>query len=519
MAIKKRPVSPRQKMINLMYVVLMAMLAINVSTEVLDGFALIEDSLRRTTQSAARENQVLYNSFDEQMQANPAKTREWYEKAQEVRLISDSLYVFTETLKTAIVKEADGENGNVQSIRNKDDLEAASQVMLSPNRGKGEQLYHAINSFRSKMLAMINDDQKKQIIAVNLSTDVPREANGKNWQEYMFESMPTVAAVTMLTKLQSDIRYAEGEVLHTLMANIDENDVRVNALDAFVIPNAQTIVRGNRFKANIVMAAVDTTHIPEVYIGGEKVTLNNGIYETICNRTGDFTLSGWLQTETSTGEQIRREFLQKYSVIDPTATVSADLMNVLYAGYDNPISISVPGAPLTSISATMTGGTLQQTAPGKYIARPSKIGQDAVVTVFSDNNGQSQQMAQYTFRVRKLPEPTPFIAIKDDNGNADHYRGGNIAKSKLLAANRIGAAVDDGILHIPFRVLSFEIVFFDNMGNAVPIASNGAEFSTQQKDALKSLTRGRRLYISRLTAIGPDGIERKLNTSMEVIIR
>ena len=291
MAIKKRQVSPRQKMINLMYVVLMAMLAINVSTEVLDGFALIEDSLRRTTQSAARENQVLYNNFEEQMKTNPAKTREWYEKAQEVRLISDSLYVFAETLKTAIVKEADGENGDVLSIRNKEDLEAASQVMLSPDRGRGEQLYHAISSFRTKMLAMVNNDQKKQIIAANLSTDVPREADGKNWQEYMFESMPTVAAVTMLTKLQSDIRYAEGEVLHTLMENIDENDVRVNALDAFVIPNAQTIVRGNHFKANIVMAAVDTTHIPEVYIGGEKVTLNNGIYETVCSRTGDWNRS------------------------------------------------------------------------------------------------------------------------------------------------------------------------------------------------------------------------------------
>jgi gliding motility-associated protein GldM len=519
MTIKKRPVSPRQKMINLMYVVLMAMLALNVSTEVLDGFSLIEDSLKRTTQSVARKNQLMYNSFDEQMQTNPAKTREWYEKALEVRRLSDSLYVFTETLKNAIVKEADGEKGDVDYIRDKEDLEAASQVMLSPSRGKGEQLYHAINSFRTKMLTMVNDDQKKQIISVNLSTDVPSEANGKNWQEYMFESKPTVAAVTMLTKLQSDIRYAEGEVLHTLMANIDENDVRVNALNAFVIPNAQTIVRGNRFKANIVMAAVDTTHIPEVYIGGEKVTLNNGIYETVCSRTGDFTLSGWLQTETSTGEQIRREFLQKYSVIEPTATVSADMMNVLYAGYDNPISISVPGAPLTSISATMTGGSLKQTAPGKYVARPSKIGQDAVVTVFSGNNGQKQQMAQYTFRVRKLPEPTPFIAIKDENGNADHYSGGNITKSKLLAANRIGAAVDDGILHIPFRVLSFEIVLFDNMGNAVPLVSNGADFSTQQKDALKSLTRGRRLYISHLTAIGPDGIERKLNTSMEVIIR
>ena len=519
MAIKKRPVSPRQKMINLMYVVLMAMLALNVSTEVLDGFSIIEDSLRRTMTSASRENQVIYDSFDEQMQTNPAKTKAWYDKAQEVRRISDSLYIFTETLKIAIVKEADGEDGDIRSIRNKDDLEAASQVMLSPGTGKGENLYKAINSFREKMLTMVEDDVKRQIISGNLSTDIPQEADGKNWQEYMFESMPAIAAVTMLTKLQSDVRYAEGEVLHTLMANVDEKDIRVNALDAFVIPNAQTIIRGNHLKANIVMAAVDTTHVPDVYIGGEKVELKNGIYDMVCTRTGDYNLTGWLETMTNTGERLRRDFSQKYSVIDPTATVSADLMNVLYAGYSNPISISVPGAPLTSISATMTGGTLSQTAPGKYIAKPARVGQDVVITVFSNSSGTSQQMAQYTFRVRKLPEPTPFIDLKDENGSPDRYKGGGIAKSKLMAAEKIGAAVDDGILHIPFRVLSFEMVFFDNMGNAVPITSNGASFSAQQKETIRSLTRSRRFYISRLTAIGPDGIERKLNTSMEVIIR
>ena len=519
MAIKKRPVSPRQKMINLMYVVLMAMLALNVSTEVLDGFTLIEDSLRKTTQSASRENQVIYNSFDEQMQTNPAKTKEWYDKAQEVRRISDSLYIFTETLKMAIVKEADGENGDVRSIRNKEDLEAANQVMLAPGKGRGEELYKAVNAFRNKMLSMVDDSVKRQIIAGNLSTSVPREENGKSWQEYMFESKPTVAAVTMLTKLQSDVRYAEGEVLHTLMANIDEKDVRVNSLDAFVIPNTQTVVRGNHFTANIVMAAVDTTHIPEVFIGGQKTELKNGVYDVVCNKSGDFTLSGWLETMTNNGERLRRDFSQRYSVIDPTATVSADLMNVLYAGYNNPISISVPGAPLTSISATMTGGTLSQTAPGKYIAKPTKVGQDAVITVFSNSSGVNQQMAQYTFKVRKLPEPTPFIDLKDEKGNPDRYIGGGLAKSRLIGATHIGAAVDDGILPIPFRVLSFEVVFFDNMGNAVPIASDGANFSAQQIETFKKLSRGRRLYISRLTAIGPDGIERKLNTSMEVIIR
>ena len=519
MAIKKRLVSPRQKMINLMYIVLMAMLALNVSSEVLDGFTIVGDSLKRTTVSASRENQSIYNAFEEQMQQNPTKVRDWYNKAQEVQRLSDSLYLFADDLKKAIIREADGKNANTNNLRNKEDLEAAAQVMLAPGTGKGDGLFLAINNYRNRMVEMVDDPQKKEIIRDNLSTDVPETSMKKLWSEYMFESMPAISAVTMLTKLQSDVRYAEGEVLHSLMANIDIKDVRVNSLDAFVIPNAKTIVRGNRFSADIVMAAVDTTQVPEVFIGGKKVELRNGKYDIICSKTGDFTLSGWLETQSGNGEKIKRDFSQKYTVIDPTATVSADLMNVLYAGYENPISISVPGAPLTSISATMNGGTLQQTAPGKYIAKPSKPGQDATITVFSNNSGTNQQMATYTFRVRKLPEPTPFIDIKDEQGNPDRYRGGNIAKSKLLTANRIGAAVDDGILHIPFRVLSFEVVFFDNMGNAVPIASNGAEFSAQQKDALKNLTRGRRLYISHLTAIGPDGIERKLNTSMEVIIR
>ena len=522
MAIKKRPVSPRQKMINLMYVVLMAMLALNVSTEVLDGFSIVGESLKRTTVSASQENQVMYDAFDSQMSVNPTKTKVWYDKAQEVRRLSDSLYVFAEMLKTSIVREADGEPFDVNDIRNKEDLEAAPQVMLAPGSGKGDDLFLAINNYREKLVAvveMLGDSVKAQTIRKNLATDVPASSERKYWKDYMFESMPAIAVVTMLTKLQNDVRYAEGEVLHSLMSNIDVKDVRVNALDAFVIPNAQTIVRGNRFSANIVMAAVDTTQVPEVYIGGKKVELRNGIYDIICSKTGDFTLSGWLETQNNNGERIKREFSQKYSVIDPTATVSADLMNVLYAGYENPISVSVPGAPLSSVSATMTGGTLTQKAPGKYIAKPAKVGQDAVITVFSNNSGTNQQMAQYSFRVRKLPEPTPYIDVKDEKGNPDRFRGGGLAKSILMGASQIGAAVDDGILHIPFRVISFEAVFFDNMGNAVPIASDGANFSKQQKETFRKLNRGKRLYISRLTAIGPDGIERKLNTSMEVIIR
>jgi gliding motility-associated protein GldM len=520
MAIKKRPVSPRQKMINLMYVVLMAMLALNVSNEVLNGFSIVEESLNRTTSNAVKEIQGMYEDFEEQMKANPQKVREWYEKAQHVKRTSDSLYNLAAELKVAIAHEADGKDGDPSNLRNKEDLEAANQVMLAPGRGRGAMLKQAIDVYRQGILRHISDPAQKKIIASDLTTEVPSTGLGKNWQEYMFESMPAAAAVTLLSKLQSDVRNAEKEVLHTLVQNIDVKDIRVNALEAFVIPNSQTIVRGDKFSAHIVMAAVDTTQVPDIYIGSQKVTLRNNLYERICGSTGDFTLAGHIETVNGSGEKIRRDFSQKYTVVDPSATVSADLMNMLYAGYSNPISVSVPGVPLNKIQATMSGGgTLQPTGPGKYIARPSKVGENVTITVTSTNTGRAQQMGQFTFRVRKLPDPTPFIAVTDAQGNPSRFKGGGIAKGSLMGIDGIGAAIDDGILDIAFKVVSFETVFFDNMGNAVPMASNGAQFSDRQKDTFRKLARNRRFYISRVTAVGPDGIQRTLQNPMEIIVK
>jgi len=137
-----------------------------------------------------------------------------------------------------------------------------------------------VNRYREQILKMIPDEHQRQMIASNLTTKRSKRAQamGKNWQEYMFENMPVSAAVTLLSKLQSDIRYAEGEVLHTLVANVDLKDIRVNKLEAFVIPESKTVVSGDRFSAQIVMAAVDTTRQPDIYIGGRKINLHNNTY-------------------------------------------------------------------------------------------------------------------------------------------------------------------------------------------------------------------------------------------------
>ena len=518
MAIKKRPISPRQKMINLMYVVLMAMLALNISTEVLNGFSVVEESLSRTTANSTKENQAMFADFEQQMKENPTKVREWYERAREVKNMSDSLYNFAQELKWAIVREADGDDADLKNIKNKEDLEAAAQVMLAPGSGKGQQLFDQVVNYRKRILDLIPDPHQKEIIASNLSTEVPKNENtlGKNWQEYMFDAMPVAAAITLLSKLQSDVRYAEGEVLHSLIANIGLKDIRVNKLDAFVIPDKTTLYPGEQMSTHIVMAAVDTTAQPEIYVNGTRVNSKGGAYSITAGGVGEHQFGGYILMRNADGDMIRRDFLQKYRVIQPPsgATVAADLMNVLYAGYPNPVSVTVAGLPQNSVSLSMSGGSLTSKGDGHYIATPSAVGQDVTFTVAANDQGKSRQMGTFTFHVRKLPDPTAYIAL----GN-DRFKGGGLAKASLMGVGGIHAAIDDGLLDIEFKVTSFETVFFDNMGNAVPMASAGAAFSDRQKDAFRKLSRNKRFYITHVNAVGPDGLTRKLPSAMEIIVK
>ena len=505
-------------MINLMYIVLLAMLALNVSTEVLQGFAVVQESLDRTTRNASSENEAIYGSFKDQMAANPEKVREWFAKATQVRDMSDSLYNFAEALKVAIVKEADGPDGDVHNIDNTDNIDAAGTVMLSPISGKGRKLYNAINSYRDRILTYVTDPRQREIIMSNLSTKVPRHKNnlGKNWQEYMFENMPVAAAVTLLSKLQNDVRYAEGEVLHTLVSNIDMKDIRVNKLAAFVVPEKTTLYPGERFMANIVMAAVDTTQQPEIYVNGARVNTHNGQYSFTAGGVGEHQFSGYILMRIACCDVLRRNFLQKYSVIPVPggATIAADLMNVLYAGYSNPMSVSVPGVPQNGVSVSMTGGRLIAKGAGRYVAVPSAVGHDVTFRVTARDGDKTRSFPPFTFKVRKLPDPTPYIAL-----GTDRYKGGNLTKAGLMGASTLNAAIDDGILDIQFRVTGFSTVFYDNMGNAVQMASQGNAFTERMREQFRRLSRGRRFYITEVHAVGPDGVTRTLPGAMEVKVR
>lgn len=511
--------SPRQKMINLMYIVLTAMLALNVSSEVLNGFTQVDDGLSRSNESITERNLFLFNQLAAFNQQNPEKGGVWYKKAVDVRKRTDSLFNYLQSLKVAMVKNADGENGNVNDILNQDNLEASSVIMLAPGNGQGKKLRLQIDAYRSYIASLMTDAIKKNNIEKVLSTH-PRAIKGvihNTWEEGLFENMPVVAAVTLLTKLQSDVRYAEGEALNTLLTNVDVGDIRVNQVNAFVIPMSRNVMRGGKYSANIVLAAVDTTQRPTVFVNGRRLANDKGLYEFTAGSTGVFDYSGYIEVPRGDGTVSRHNFKSSYTVMEPMATVSATMMNVLYAGINNPISIAVPGIPTQAISATMTNGSLTRNGD-VWIAKPTRVGSEAVVTVNATIDGRSQTVATTKFRVRKLPDPLPYIAYSDSKGNADRYKGSRpFPKTFLLQAEGVSAAIDDDLLNVNYKVLSFETVFFDSMGNAIPEVSAGGNFSQRQKDSFRRLSRGKRFYISRVRAIGPDGIERLL-APMEVIV-
>ncbi|WP_080903170.1 gliding motility protein GldM [Parabacteroides sp. Marseille-P3160] len=521
MPVANKPNSPRQKMINLMYLVFIAMMAINVSTEVLDGFELVESSLRTSIENATHRNTLVADDMEAYFKSNPEKVREWYEKSKEVQRRSDSLYTYIEELKRKIVKEADGEKGDPRNIDHKDDLEAASRVMLAPVTGEGKKLRGTIEDYR-KMIGqmLLTDTAKLRILESTLTTQAPRKAglNIRTWETALFENMPVAAAITLLTKLQSDVRYAEGETLSSLLNSVDVGDYRVNQIVAQVIPQSQIVMKGSPYRANIVLSAVDSTKRPRIFVNGKALPeQSQGLFTVNTGAVGTFPIKGYVELPGSDGGIVRHNFESEYYVTEPTATVAPVLMNVLYAGIENEIRIAVPGVPSGNVTATMTNGTLTKRGD-LWVARPSKVGTDAIISVHARmSDGRNLEMAQNTFRVRQLPDPLPYLEYKDASGNLRRFKGGTIAKRSLVDAEGIFAAIDDGILNIQFDVISFELTFYDSMGNAIPEVANGSKFSQRQKDRIRNLSRGKRFYIARVVAKGPDGVQRTLPV-IEVIV-
>jgi len=512
--VASNPNSPRQKMINLMYLVFIAMLALNVSTEVLDGFELVENSLRTSTRNSTLRNAEVKANLDRAFQENEAKVGEWHEKGVKVKEQSDDLYAYIDELKLRIVQESDGKKGDVDHIIQKENLEAASRVMLAPIVGEGKKLRERLDSYRANMSDMVGDQGKKSMFEVILSTEAPRKAGviAQSWETALFENMPVAAAVTLLTKIQSDVRFVEGETLSTLLTNVDVGDYRVNRIVPFVIPNSQIVTSGMPYEGQIVLAAVDSTKQPEFYLG--ETLLAGNTFSVGTSGTGDRNVSGKVIADGQT-----YFYEAKYSVTESSATIAPILMKFLYETIDNDLEIAMPGVPSAAVSASLKGtGNIRPKERNIWTVTGLSTASENVEIVLTANVGGRTVSASQPFRVRALPDPLPFIAYKDADGRARKHTTGGIPKRFLVESTGIGAAIDDGVLNVPYTVTGFTLRITDNRGISIPEQSNSGEFTPRQKELIKNMSSQTRFYISDVKALNPAGSPITLMYPIEVLV-
>lgn len=511
---KNCPETPRQKMIGMMYLVLTAMLALNVSTDILNGFTLVDDSLHSSMEASVTRNEKLYRDFKEATDQNPEKMQEWYNDAIELKHRADSLYNYIQDFKTQIAILADGQKkvaereqltgDGARNIEGNSNLDVTAQYAIV--QGNGAILKDMVAMYRDYIVDLANNDAElRDEFTRVFATDKGWNAHEKDscdWEVAIFEGMPVGASITILTKMQNDVRTTESEMIQYLMDRTDAGDLRVNKLNAYIIPKSDYVIRGGKYSAQIILAAVDSTQRPEYYVEGQRIN-DQGLYEVVANSVGLRKFKGQIAyLNPASGEMEYLPFESEYTVGEPSVTISNNDLNIMYRGYNNQFSISVPGVSNEKIKVDVAGAAVTRNG-GLWIIKPGDAAKKVTITVSAELEGKMQPMGSREYRVKALPKPGAYF-----KSGETEYQDGNIARGALLNPNAtvIASYGPDGLLDLPFKITSFKVNI-----NGVITEAKGDRFTKDQLTRLGKLKKGAIVVITDIRAKGPDGKDTRLS--------
>ena len=496
---KNCPETPRQKMIGMMYLVLTAMLALNVAVNVLEGFRLVDDSMHFTLDATHIRINDMMSDFKAAAELNEQKNGEWYQKALELQVKADSLYNYIEDFKKNIAVLADGadylkyldehpgEGARVANISARDQLDVTAQYAL--NEGHGLILKDMFLDYRNFLIDLTKSshfpqgEKKTEYERMfSLAGGVNADGDSITWEQIIFEGMPVGASVTVLSKMQLDVRSAQSEMILYLRDQTDAGDIRANKLEAFVVPNSRYVIRGGKYTANIVLAAIDSTAKPDYYIDGQKIN-ENGIYEVIASGSGLKKYKGELVLPSSVeGEEpLRIPFESEYSVGEPSVTISNTDLNIMYSEYDNKFSVSVPGVSNDKVRVSVSGASAAQRG-GLWIINPSASAKEVTISVSAEVDGRMQSMGSNKYRVK--PKPTPAVYFRS---GSSEVQGGKISRNAILnpSSTVVASYGPDGLLDLKYTVTGFQLYI-----NNIATPSDGNKFTKSQLDQLSKLKQG-----------------------------
>jgi gliding motility-associated protein GldM len=519
--------SPRQKMIGMMYLVLTAMLALNVSKEAVEAFKKVDKGLTQTIANYTLKNDVIYKEFDRAAAENAAKAGKYKTLAYQVKERADEAFNFIQGLKIEIIKKAEKDpetpavKGNeviIDEVKRIDDTNVPSEVLIGANEnGKANDLKALLSEYRQFLIATLDgkNPTAEEALKTSLRTDDSKNADGvkERWENLNFQTLPLVAVICILSEYQVSVRNGETEVLNYLYSQIDASSFKFNKLTPIVIPNSNYVTMGSDYEAKVFISATDTTQNPSITVGGSVLALDEtgkGIYKIHASSTGPKKWGGIIALKAPDGSIKNYPFESSYVVGEPNVIVSPTAMNVMYYGINNPIDVSVPGISPDKLKIKVVNGSFSTEKvkksggdyfKGAWAVKPNAVGQTVQVIVTADINGKPVQYAPYDFRVKSIPAPIAIFGNKST---------GSIPRATAAAQQGVFAVLPDFDFDLQYTVTGFTILYSDKGSDFEEISTN-SNLTSKQKDLIGRLTRGKYLTIKDIKALGPDGKTKELS--------
>ena len=522
------PKEPRQKMINLMYLVLTALLALNVSSEIINAFVTINNSLISANGVIETKNNSVYQTFEKKL--NEAQTKAqaavWQVPAFEAKRLSKEVYDYLETVKIELKKASDLKTENGTETYKQDDLDAATRLLVEGP--KGEELLNKLTTYKQNLIDVLNPNkfngQSSEIIKklndaiAAFRTSLPLDltpakstsshgevSSNKPWQSGYFRMTPTVAAITMLSKLQNDVKNSESQVADFCLKQVGAVEIVYDNFQAIASQSSEYLMPGQELTIKAGIGAFSKQAAPTVSIGGSIIPLNaEGVAEQKIKvgNTGTYTSMVNISFKKPDGTIGTTQKEIKYTVGSPTGLfASATEVNVLYNGISNPVAIA-GGSGDEKISPSIDNGTIIKKGGGMYEVNPASTGKARISATVDGKT------TTFEFPVRRIPNPTPAVG---------QYFGGSIPVNQFKANVGIRADMGEFVFKsVKFNVIGYTIVCtgkgFENGPKYAAVQGN-AYFTPEVKGYIEMCRPGSSVLITDISVSGPDGT-RKLPGSL-----
>ncbi len=528
--------TPRQKMISMMYLVLTALLALNVAKQILDAFIVVNESMESTNENFSQKISQTYSKFNAQYALNPEKVGKYWEKAKQVQNLSKSLTNYIDSLKITVISKTEkiphsvADTVKLADIKNKDNFDMPTHYFMGTDMKKGVagDLKDSLNVYRDKILKFIKEEDRETFSKkIGLITDgvyYDADKQKQTWEEHNFYHTILAADVVLLNELKAEVYNAESDIVNYLLASISAQDFKISDVAAKVIPESKYIFQGDDYSAEILVAAVDNTQNPEVYIldGADTLTEANigrakkyvgegGVVklELPANSIGEKKYAGLIKLMTPMGTPRYYGFKSDYIVAKPSATISPTKMNVFYRGVDNPVAISASGKSDAQLQPAISAGRLTRSSEGGWIVNniPNNAN-EVVIKVYADDPGGKKFMGEQKFRVKRLPDPIAKVP---------GTKNGKISKNQMLTNSFLMCRLPESTdFEYPFKVTSFTMIVPSGGGYVTPEKSSSQMFTDRMKNLIKGVSKGDMIIFKDIKVKGPEGPRKIESVTVEI---